>query len=288
MAVMIAPSGLTLIQEGMKRALGRAASSGEQARALDQWLPEIKNDIWLEDGSNNQLLEAETILLLTEGTHIYSLASDFNSPKSLSILDGDVRETAQSGTSTTITLVSTDSSESAGRVGKEIVLISGTGSGQKRQITGFNTTTKAATVDSAWTVTPDATTGYILINEYHPFHIINAGEFAEITDRTDRDRPSSGMLWNDKLYVQKVPDKTYVLWYQYWVNILNVDIADTNTTHQAIMSNWRSLFVEGIYAKTLANEDDTRAPIAMVVYKDMISKITQRSQRSGRVEPHSF
>ena len=272
----------------MKKALGRAASSGEQARALDQWLPEIKDDLWLDDGGSHKLLEAETILLLTEGTHIYTLASDFDSPKSFSILDGDIRETAQAGAANTITLVSTDSSESAGRIGKEIVTIAGTGSGQKRQITGFNTTTKAATVDSAWSIIPDNTTQYLIVVDYIPFFFIDPTTFAKITDRTMRDRPNSGMLWNNNLYIQKVPDKTYVLWYQYWVNILKMDTADTDTAHQQMLANWRSLFVEGFFMKTLQNEDDMRFPASFTVYRDMVSKVTHRSQRTGRVEPHSF
>lgn len=288
MATLIAPSGLSLIQEGMKRALGRTASSGEQARALDFWLPEIKNDIWMDDGGSHQLLESDTLLLLTEGTHIYDLVSDFEAPKSFSLLDGDVRDTAQSGTSNTITLASTDSSEEDGRVGKEIVLLSGTGSGQKRQITGFNTSTKAATVDSAWSVIPDSTTGYLVVSEYVPFRLIDPSSFAKITDRTDRDRPESGMIWNDQLYVQKVPDKTYPLLYQYWVNILKVDVADTNERHQKMLSNWRSLFQEGIFVKTLQNEDDARYTSELLVYRDMISRVTQRSQQMGRVEPSGF
>lgn len=268
--------------------MGRAASSGEQARALDFWLPEIKNDIWMDDGGSHQLLESDTLLLLTEGTHIYDLVSDFEAPKSFSLLDGDVRDTAQSGTSNTITLASTDSSEEDGRVGKEIVLLSGTGSGQKRQITAFNTSTKNATVDSAWSVIPDSTTGYLVVSEYIPFRLVDPTTFARITNRTDQDRPESGMIWNDQLYVQKVPDKTYPLWYQYWVNILKVDVADTNERHQKMLSNWRSLFQEGIFVKTLQNEDDARYTSELLVYRDMISRVTQRSQRMGRVEPSGF
>lgn len=272
----------------MKRALGRTASSGEQARALDQWLPELKNDIWMDEGGSHKLLEADALLLLTEGTHIYSLESDFDAPKSFSILDGDVRDTAQSGTATTIRLAATDSSEAGGRIGKEIVTISGSGSGQKRQITNFNTTTKDATVDTVWTTIPNSTTKYLIVSEYHPFSIIDPTTFAKITDRTNRDRPQSGMIWNDKLYIQKVPDKTYPLWYQYWVNVLKVDVADTNTRHQAMLANWRSLFVEGIYMKTLQNEDDTRYAQTYAVYQGMLSKVTNRSARMGQVEPHGF
>lgn len=288
MATLIAPSGLSLIQEGMKKALGRTASSGEQARALDNWLPEIKNEIWLDDGGSHKLLEADDLILLTEGTHLYNLASDFDSPKSLVILDGDVRDTAQSGTATTIRLASADGAESAGRIGKEIVTLSGTGSGQKRQITAFNTTTKDATVDSAWSVRPDSTTQYLVVSEYVPLLLIDPTTFAKITDRTHRDRPESGMIWNDQIYVQKVPDKTYPLWYQYWVNILKVDIADTNTRHQKMLSNFRSLFTEGVFVKTLQNEDDARFTSEYLIYRDMISKVTQRAHRMGRIEPSGF
>src|SRR3990167_4384708 len=102
--IPVAPSGLTLIVEGMKRSLGRTPSSGEQVRALDQWFPEIKNDIWFDDGGSHALLETDAVMLLTEGTHIYSLPDDFDAPKSFVIWDGDIRDTAQAGTSTTITL----------------------------------------------------------------------------------------------------------------------------------------------------------------------------------------
>lgn len=196
----------------MKRALGRTASSGEQARALDQWLAEIKDDIWLEEGGSHKLLETDALLLFTEGTHIYDLPADFDSPKSFSVLDGDVRNTAQSGTATTIRLASTDSSEREGRVGKEVITLSGTGSGQKRQSTEFNTSTKDLTVDSAWSTIPNGTTGYLIVSEYQRFDIVDPKTFSLDTDRTRRDRPEMGMIWNGKLYVKPVPDKTYPLW----------------------------------------------------------------------------
>lgn len=288
MAIPVAPSGLTLIVEGMKRALGRTPSSGEQARALDQWFPEIKSDIWFDDGGSHALLETDALMLLTEGTHIYDLPTDFDATKSFNVLDGDIRDTAQAGTSTTITLVSTDSSESAGRIGKEIVLISGTGSGQKRQITGFNSTTKVATVDSAWSTNPNSTTGYLLVTEYHPFKIVDAETFNRVTGRTERERPEFGMIWNNKLYIELVPDKTYPMWYQYWVNIIQTDTADTNAVHQDMLRTWRSLFTQGFHVKTLQNEDDDRYIPELTIYRDMISRITNRSQQMGQIEPHSF
>lgn len=279
---------MTLISEGMKRALGRTPSSGEQARALDQWFPEIKNDVWFDDGGSHAILETDALMLLTEGTHIYTLPSDFDAPKSFNVLDGDIRDTAQGGAGSTITLASTDSSESAGRIGKEIVLISGTGSGQKRQITGFDSSTKVATVDSAWSTNPNSTTGYLIVTQYHPLNIVDDATFNHVTSRTDRERPEMGIIHNGKLYLQLVPDKTYPMWYQYWVNIMKVDTADTDTTHQDMLQMWRSLFTQGFYVKTLQNEDDDRYIPEFTVYRDMISRITHRTQMMGQVKSHSF
>src|SRR3989304_3784691 len=96
--IPIAPSGLTLIIEGMKRALGRTPSSGEQARALDAWLPEIKNDIWFDDGASHELLETDALILLTEGAQPcripYRLSGSRGSAQETQFLS----QTAQAGT----------------------------------------------------------------------------------------------------------------------------------------------------------------------------------------------
>ena len=47
-----------------------------------------------------------------------------------------------------------------------ITITAGTGSGQVREITGYDGTTKIATVDKAWTVQPDATSVYIVYSDY--------------------------------------------------------------------------------------------------------------------------
>lgn len=77
--------------------------------------------------------------------------------------------TAQAGTSTTITLASGESSNDDEYVqvdggqtnqGMKIYIVSGTGSGQNKRITDYVGSTKVATVDSAWTTTPDSTSVY--------------------------------------------------------------------------------------------------------------------------------
>jgi hypothetical protein len=67
---------------------------------------------------------------------------------------------AQAGTSTTITLKSTASSTDDIYNGMYVTITSGTGSGQTRIIQDYVGSTKVATVDDPWTVTPNGTSNY--------------------------------------------------------------------------------------------------------------------------------
>jgi hypothetical protein len=68
--------------------------------------------------------------------------------------------TAQAGASTTITLKSSSSSTNDYYNGLYITITGGTGSGQVRIIEGYVGSTKIATVDRAWTTTPNSTSTY--------------------------------------------------------------------------------------------------------------------------------
>lgn len=72
-------------------------------------------------------------------------------------------QTASAGTSTTITLQSgTLTSRLGTYIGQVITTTGGTGSGQTKTIIAYDNTTRIATVDSAWSVTPDNTTTYTI------------------------------------------------------------------------------------------------------------------------------
>jgi hypothetical protein len=81
------------------------------------------------------------------------------------LLGGRVN-TAQAGTSTTITLDAGASADTNAYIGDDIFLYGGTGggirgTGQRRTIVAYNTSTKVATVNRAWDTTPDNTTKFI-------------------------------------------------------------------------------------------------------------------------------
>lgn len=70
---------------------------------------------------------------------------------------------ARAGAASTITLNVLGSADDNAYNGQVIFLRSGTGEDQARKVTAYNGTTKVATVDRAWDVTPDNTTGYVML-----------------------------------------------------------------------------------------------------------------------------
>jgi hypothetical protein len=71
----------------------------------------------------------------------------------------NITGTATAGTANTITLQSTASAIFNSYVGQQITITSGTGSGQTKTITSYSTS-RVATVDSAWSTDPNATSVY--------------------------------------------------------------------------------------------------------------------------------
>jgi hypothetical protein len=77
--------------------------------------------------------------------------------------------TAQAGTSTSVTLAAGASSVTDYYKGAVVRFVNGTGANQAtRVITGYNGTTKVATVARAFATTPDATTVYVVQGEQSP------------------------------------------------------------------------------------------------------------------------
>jgi hypothetical protein len=70
--------------------------------------------------------------------------------------------TAQGGATNTITLAATDTGGTNAYLDRLITIVGGTGIGQSRYITAFNSATKVATVHRPWDTVPDTTSLYSL------------------------------------------------------------------------------------------------------------------------------
>lgn len=86
--------------------------------------------------------------------------------------------TAQAGAATTITLDSGASATDGTYNETYVSITGGTGSGQIKRITGYVGSTKVATVDSAWTTNPDATSTFAIVN--NAFGIVLDGNTGSI------------------------------------------------------------------------------------------------------------
>ncbi|KAI9188501.1 uncharacterized protein BJ171DRAFT_624594 [Polychytrium aggregatum] len=106
----------------------------------------------------------------------------------------DISATAQGSTSsTTITLAASDTAATDYYKNWWIRIMSGTGAGGIRQITGFDATTKIATVETAWVTQPDNTSVYGL---YYKTYAVSA--WIETTDEFQ-----VGFTPNDPTYHSK-------------------------------------------------------------------------------------
>lgn len=110
------------------------------------------NQVTLSYGSNVSSTDVFT------GGYIVDVDPTHSSP----IVKANLTGTAQAGASSTITLPSTFSSTDGTYNGLTITITSGTGVGQVRTISGYVGSTKVATVSSAWTTNPDATSVFLI------------------------------------------------------------------------------------------------------------------------------
>lgn len=98
--------------------------------------------------------------------NVAQINSDANAAAQLALMfAGNITYgTAQLGSSTTITLAAGASASDNFYYKSTVCIVSGTGAGQTpREIIAYNGTSKVATVDTPWTVTPDNTSKYQII-----------------------------------------------------------------------------------------------------------------------------
>lgn len=91
--------------------------------------------------------------------------------------------TAQSGASSAITLAAGDAAANHFYEGYTIRLSSGTGNGQQRVITSYNSTTKVAIVDVPWDTVPDHTSVYSIASITYPDLQPNTGNILYVENR---------------------------------------------------------------------------------------------------------
>ena len=283
MASPTAPTTTTIATEALIKAGYSTPTSALLARAWYYFGNEIKADIW-SVVKDLKMLQTETVIAVSKGIMKYSFPSDFSSLNGKpQILDGVNKGVCQAGGSTTtVVLASTEDVTEDWLIGKEILiyLTDTPTTAYIAQCTAYNTTTKTATVTPAWTPSPDTTYSYLITDIYYPLDVYSIIEQQLEHYPTDKDKPITFHPIGNEDYGEfvlfKTPDKVYGLKIPYYANLMTLD--ESGTLHSTLLSRWRNVFIQGIKAKQLEDDDDDRAGNEMARYIAMVQGLTMREK----------
>lgn len=274
------PSVQDIILQGMREGGQYTVTAGSTAYTdfkNYQW-DTIKAEIW-NACRTDKLLETTSVLLCNVGNSSVALPSDFDTAVSLLIYDasGTYRGTAQTGSSSSITLDSTFSAATSDLQGRYVFTLSGTGAGQINQITDYNDTTKVVTLASTWT-SPDNTTTYLISSVHYTLHR-NDYYRSDIPNR----RPMYYGLTGYGLSVAPAGDLIYPIVLTYRSNLTRLDEAGSLLSKH--LRERRHLWIQGVKTKTMARYDDDRYTTEKQIWEQMLRQYSAQSTVYTRMTP---
>ncbi len=280
MAAPTPPTLVSIVTEALKKAVS-VATQADITRASDEWMEEIKNDIWGE-GMWLKTLHKVEILVTTNGVSRYPYPTDFSSDLTLVLLDGNTTGTAQDGTISSITLKSDATSSDTDHVGKEFLIYEGTAKNSMSQVNSYSGTTKIAQVVPDFNESPDSTSKYMRVDKYSPLKQNPIWDLDRIERSDQRGEPTGfypiGDSDNGEFILNKSPYRdSGIPWgmqLRYYANLMKVDL--DSSLMSTLYQRWRNLFVQGIYAKKLKQIGETTAKLEMDTYYSRLQALIMR------------
>lgn len=270
-------SATLLVTEALYKAGISSPTTAEVSRASDCWLPEILNDIWTKSATNGntrlKTLEETLVDVSTDRVRTYDLLSAMDEELQVEILDGTRYATAQGGGASSITLAAADAGTVADTEGKEILITSGDGVDEIKQIIDFDATTKVATVNSAWTTQPTSGSAYLVVDTSPILDEVDISELS--TTALAPGKPTAFAKYDRQLIFDRPFDRaTYGIRLRYFMNIHSVDTSGGATSRWGrIIINWKNALTQGVFYKALEDNDDPRAPQAKADYEAMVTML---------------
>lgn len=270
------PTIATLTLEAWKKT-GVTPSAADLIRA-QELLQEIFNDIWLRTvrSGNTRLKTLQTTVYFNSvaGQDYLDLAEDMDEEYSVTLLDGTVRDTAQTGASGSITLDADDAMTDTRALGKPIFITGGTGVGQLRRITALNTTSKVATITPVWTTTPDSTSTYLIVERTLKLDEENQEDMDDWMPQ-QAGPPNCFSKYGQKIHLDKPFDlSTYGVQLRHYQNLMQIDMTEgTGLLLTRILRNWQSVLKQGITWKVLESQNDTQQTVSMQKYEQLVGAL---------------
>ena len=285
MALPTDPTATTIVTEAYNAAGESDPTAAQLTRATGQWMQEVLNDIWLEGvASGNTRLKTlqETLVdVSTTGINTWGLAEDFDEELEIEVLDGSRYDTAQTAGASSITLDADDAGTSSNTIGRLVLITSGTGVDEIKQITAYDSTTKVATVESAWTATPTGSSTYLIVDQAYQLDEIDLAEVS--TALPAAGRPTAFFKYNRQIIFDKPWDRaTYGIRMRYFMNIHQVNLTEGASTRiTRIYRNWQDVLKQGILWKCLRDNDDVRYQSEYQIFKSKTAALLAKEVPYG-------
>ena len=297
MAIPSDPAVSDIVTEGLKKGGRVNPSAGDIVDATNIHFQEVKSDIYLKAPHHYSLISGWSIPTVV-GQSRYNWPTFFEEIRSIQLIDaptsGNYNSTAQGGSANTITLNAgfVDTSAVPNTIGRFVFLTGGTGVGQYAQITGYNDSTKVATIEANWTslqttlaklwVAPDNTTGYLIENiRFKLWSINKPWEFDTQAAPFQQGTPTRSCLVDKQIWLDLTPDRVYQLLVDFWLPLDQLDETDTLFTRH--MRKFRSLWTQGVAAKVAQRFDDRRAGEIIQMYNYMLDMYGATSSSVGQM-----
>lgn len=291
MATPTNPTGTSICTEALKKAGYDDPATNFASlltRAEDEFLEEIKDDIWntAEFNGNTRLktLQSIDVQISVDNQSEYSAPTDFDEEQEIEILDGTHTGTAQAGDNTTITLESGEDISQVDAEGAYLLVTGGTGVNGLKQIVSYDTATLIATVESAWATNPDNTSTYLVVKTFNKLTESNITELA--ASRTSPAPPTTFHKVNEglttKIIFNTPCDKaTYGIRIRYYANIHEIDLVEGSTLISKIFKNWRAVLAQGVFMKILEDNSDSDHTVAESKYERLKGNLIRREISYG-------
>jgi|GEM_PF-1364448 len=282
------PAIADLCAEGLKKAgysSGTAQYTTLLARAQSAWMEEIKADLYTLSNQLKSLI-ATYVHITVENQSRYDMPSDFEANESMVLMDATHYGTAQAGAAASLTLAADEDVSEGDIEGRDVVIYDGTGKNQIAQCISYDETTKVATFPaSSFSTAPDNTSKYMIVDDISPLDYMSIDEHdLRANELTVRDKPRKYTIKDNATYGEfllypapKQGDSGLTVWaikQRYYANITLIDTAETTgKIMSTLYRKWRNMWIQGIFARALKNDDDARAEREEATYFSMVKAI---------------
>ncbi len=292
MAIPSNPTVTSICTAALKQAGLPSPTDSQVTELAEDGFQNVKTQMWLHNPTDH-LLETRYYLLMQAGKGYLVTPSDLDAVVYIDVYSGpeEYAGTAQTGTSTTITLDAAFSAEESAIQGRFIFIMAGTGVGQHRQVVNLNTSTKELTVNASWLTTPDSSTQYLIEtqmrrlvrdDEANSFSMKFAQGVGYPTYYTVTSiAPPSGSFPAFRVF--PAPDHNrYACIMTYRPNLTLLD--EEGTLFVKHLRERRALWIQGTKVEAMNRYDDDRYMQQLSIWENMLKKYGTHNYNVTQVE----